>query len=56
MLTRKSTVTGPSTIATVAVAHIAARRIGRTWGAIYAEAEKPLPSDDLVPGSPPHRR
>lgn len=48
MLSRITTGLALSAVAATA-AHAAARRVGRTWGATLAEAERPLPGDDLVP-------
>lgn len=38
-----------SAVAAVAAAQAAILRVGRTWGASYAEAAQPLPGDELVP-------
>jgi menaquinone-dependent protoporphyrinogen IX oxidase/uncharacterized protein YndB with AHSA1/START domain len=47
---RTSIATGLGLVAaTTVVAHAGARRLGRTWGATYVEADQPLPGDDLVP-------
>ncbi len=48
MLSRTATALAISA-ATATAVHTAARRIGRTWGAMPAEAAMMLPGDDLVP-------
>jgi menaquinone-dependent protoporphyrinogen IX oxidase/uncharacterized protein YndB with AHSA1/START domain len=47
MLSRTTTIAIAALAA--AAAHTATRRIGRTWGATYAEAARSLPGDELVP-------
>ena len=49
MLSRPAVIAGTSAVTATLVAHTAIRYTGRTWGATYAEAERSLPGDELMP-------
>jgi menaquinone-dependent protoporphyrinogen IX oxidase len=48
MASRLSSGAGLSALAALIAGHAVARRIGRTWGATWQEAARPVPGDELV--------